>query len=630
MKRQWILGVGVVVWGIWAGGSLLQAQQAPDLIFYNGKIVTVDNHEVNAELGTIAQAIAIRDGEIVAIGSNAPVRAMAGPNTESSDLKGRTVLPGLAATHDHPTDWDPLNPLIVKKVVTDDMHIERFLEDSPFEQLRQFPQVLSDAVEKAKPGQWIRISMLFGKEYRGGTQIRGFFGRQITKDILDRAAPNNPVMVRAGFTGMLVNKKAIDEIKRHYGDEWAKFENDGRSFEATDAPVNARMEETGYCGVCYREFEQDALYPPSVLREIYRLGLSWWAGYGVTMNSSNMYTAGAIDAYNTLDRNGQMAIRLPWTYFWPERKSFFLDPYFRRFVVAMKDRGSDYFWLNGAIPSYYGGSCSSLPGTSPEVKEREDGCRFDPVTGTENRTILYEYIKAGGRFAGAHTGGDKEIDYILDIIEQASNDAGMTLEQIRAKRHTYDHMAMSPRPDQIPRIKNLGMQTGGWDLSIREGAVRLVLANYGEEATQWVIPRKSLFAAGVRNSVEIDRPLGYTNLTYFTVFHVGITRKDQDGRITAPAQAVSREAMLKAATLFGAYYAMREDKFGSLEPGKFADLIVLDRDYLTIPVDDIQNIRVLMTMVGGKVVHLVPSLASEWRMQPTGAQVQLGGPAAQW
>ena len=60
MKRQWILGVGVVVWGIWAGGSLLQAQQAPDLIFYNGKIVTVDNQEVNAELGTIAQAIAIR------------------------------------------------------------------------------------------------------------------------------------------------------------------------------------------------------------------------------------------------------------------------------------------------------------------------------------------------------------------------------------------------------------------------------------------------------------------------------------------------------------------------------------------------------------------------------------------
>jgi len=59
-------------------------------------------------------------------------------------------------------------------------------------------------------------------------------------------------------------------------------------------------------------------------------------------------------------------------------------------------------------------------------------------------------------------------------------------------------------------------------------------------------------------------------------------------------------------------------------------LVVLDRDYLTIPVDDILNIRVLMTMVGGKPVHLVPSLAREWGIQPTGAQVELGGPAAQW
>ena len=619
-----------MVWGIWSGGNFLQAQLAPDVILYNGKIVTVDNHEVNGDLGTIAQALAVRDGKITAVGSNAQVRPLAGPETESIDLKGRTVMPGLAATHDHPTDWDPLNPLIVKKVVTDDMHIERFLEDPPIEQLRKFPRVLLEAVRKAKPGQWIRISMLFGKDYRGGPQIRGFFGQQIRKDMLDLAAPDNPVMVRQGFTGMLVNQRAIEEIKKHYGDEWAKFEIGGRAFGDTDAPVNAFMEETGFCGVCYREFEQDALYPPDVLREIYRLGLSWWAGYGVTMNASNMYTAGAIHAYDTLDRDGQMAIRLPWTYFWPERKSFFLDPYFRTFVVAMKDRGSDYFWLNGVIPSYYGGSCSSLPGTSPEVKEREQDCRFDPVTGAENRKILYEFIKAGGRFAGGHTGGDREIDYILDIIEQASQDAGMTLEQIRAMRHAYDHMAMSPRPDQIPRIKNLGMQTGGWDLSVREGAVRRVLANYGEEATQWIIPRRSLFDAGVRNSVEIDRPLGYTDLTYFTVFHVGITRKDQDGKVTAPTQAVSREEMLKAATLFGAYYTMQEDNLGSLEPGKLADLIVLDRDYLTIPVDDIANIRVLMTMVGGKTVHLVPSLAREWGMQPTGAQVQLGGAAAQW
>ena len=143
-------------------------------------------------------------------------------------------------------------------------------------------------------------------------------------------------------------------------------------------------------------------------------------------------------------------------------------------------------------------------------------------------------------------------------------------------------------------------------------------------------PRKSLLDAGLMNSVEIDRPIGYTDLTYFHVLWIGITRKDYKGQVWGPDQAVSREAMLKFATLGGAYYAKRENVLGSLEPGKWADLVVLDRDYLTIPVDDIPNIRVLMTMVGGKIVHLVPSLAREAGLQPTGAQVELGGPAAQW
>ncbi|MBI4464134.1 MAG: amidohydrolase family protein, partial [Acidobacteria bacterium] len=242
----------------------------------------------------------------------------------------------------------------------------------------------------------------------------------------------------------------------------------------------------------------------------------------------------------------------------------------------------------------------------------------------------YSYLKAGGRFAGAHTEGDKDIDYILEIIVQASKDAGLTLDQIRAKRHAYDHMAINPRPDQIRRVKNLGMHLSGWDLYLWEGSGYQVLQDYGEQAAQWIIPRKNLLDAGITNSVEIDRPIGYTGLTFFSVLHVGITRKDQDGRIISPQQALSREAMLKAATIWGAFYAMREKKLGSLEPGKLADLIILDRDYLTIPVDDIPNIHVLMTMVGGKVVHLVPSLGRELGMTPMGSQVELGGPAAQW
>ena len=121
-----------------------------------------------------------------------------------------------------------------------------------------------------------------------------------------------------------------------------------------------------------------------------------------------------------------------------------------------------------------------------------------------------------------------------------------------------------------------------------------------------------------------------TELTIFHGLYWMISRKSWDGKVYAADQRVDRQQALKIATYQGAYYLLRENVLGSLEPGKWADFSVLDRDYLTIPEDDIQNIKVLMTATGGKIFHLVPSLAREMGVQPTGAQITLGGPAAQW
>lgn len=232
---------------------------------------------------------------------------------------------------------------------------------------------------------------------------------------------------------------------------------------------------------------------------------------------------------------------------------------------------------------------------------------------------------------GDHQLADKEVDTVLNIIEKASKDAGMTPEEIASKRHVTEHMAMYPRPDQIPRFKRLGMMASGWDFFLWEGGGQKILRDYGERGANMVVPRKSLYDAGIMNTVEIDRPLSeYTDLSYFNVLYSGITRKDQDGRITAPQQGISREQMLKSATIFAAYGTKKEKMLGSLEPGKWADLVVLDRDYLTVPIDDIPKLHVLMTMVGGKVVHLVPSLSREWNMPTAGTQVEFGGPASQW
>ena len=621
----WHLLIVLWVFGV-SGGPLLAQQPAPDTILYNGKVVTVDNHEVNGNLGTIAQAIAIREGKIMAVGSNDPIRQMAGPNTKSYDLKGRTVTPGFGATHDHPQDWNPLNPTIMKKVVSDDMHIERFLNVPPDQVMQQFPRVLDEAVQKAKPGQWIRISLLYGPDYRWGNEISPMLGRQINKQLLDVTAPNNPVLIRGGFTGLVLNQKGIEAVKNGYGDQWDKF-----LINPIGSYTGESGEETGTCGVCYREVEQDILYPPEVLREIYRLGLSWTSALGVTLNATSLYTGGAIRAFNSLDKEGQMAMRLGWGWFWPERNDFFQDPYFVNAVASLVGKGSDYLWNTG-MTAHQGGQCTKLEPLTPEAAARKERNCANPGYSQENISrALYEYLKVGGRIAGDHMMGDVEIDMVLDIIEKAARDAGMTLDDIRSKRHVTEHMTLYPRPDQIPRFKKLGIVTSGWDIVVWQGTVTQILRDYGERGAMNMVPRKALYDAGIMNSVEIDRPLSeYTNLTYMHVLYGAITRKDWDGNLVAPAQAISREAMLKSATLFAAYGTLKEDVLGSLEPGKFADLVVLDKDYLTIPVDDILTIRVLMTMVGGTPMHLVPSLAREWGMQPTGAQVELGGPAAQW
>ena len=123
-------------------------------------------------------------------------------------------------------------------------------------------------------------------------------------------------------------------------------------------------------------------------------------------------------------------------------------------------------------------------------------------------------------------------------------------------------------------------------------------------------------AAGIANGFEIDRALPHKE---FLLIWEGMTRYNpHDKRVYAPGETTDRFTQLKALTRWGAYYLLRENVLGTLEPGKFADFIVLDRDFLTIPEDDIPNVRVLMTAVGGKIVHLMPDVARENGLSPVG------------
>ena len=596
-----------------------QEQRAPDMVIFNGKIVTVDNSDFTTDLGTIAQAMAMRDGRIVAIGSDSQVRSLAESVTKSIDLQGKTVLPGFILVHEHPYDWAGANFHALKKILSDDDIVFRTLEGSPSEQVEALPGVLKEAVGKAKPGQWIYIVFPFGNRYQYATggnggyglpNIKALDGEQFTKELLDQIAPHNPVLLRDVFVGFMVNDRAMDEIDKMFPDK----------------DVNRLSRETGQGGIDgganFRSIFHDVVMENHYqkLKDIHRLELRLWAGYGMTTFASLAYTPSNIRVYRDLAKEGKLPVRNMWMWNWRD-DVFFADQYVINFSVFMEGLGDDMFWYGGAQGSSENGrGCSMLPPRG-QLTPVMLACAFAP--GRPSAEMLYNYIKSGGRFVGNHTVGDKDIDYILDIITKASQDAGFTLEEVRAKRHTYDHLVMSPRPDQLPRIKNLGMILGGDGFEVWQ-APPAVLKFYGEKALEWVVPRRSLVDAGIANGFEVDRAIASTDLTIFWVMARMLDRRAWDGNVYGASQRVEREVALKTITAWGSQYLIKEDRLGSLEPGKWADFIVLDRDFLTIPEEEIEDIQVLMTVRGGQVTHLVPALAEEIGMPTKSARLELG------
>src|SRR3990172_4075567 len=167
-KVALILGLMVASNLVWAQGNNVAAKLGyPQTIIYNAKIVTMDDASFTAQAGTIAQAMAIRDDKILSTGTNADIRALAGPQTKQIDLKGRTVLPNFIMTHEHPTDWAFQEPRAITHVLpNDDVIIHLWMPNlPPKEQLARFEPMMSAAISKAKPGQWIFLSFNYGPDY---------------------------------------------------------------------------------------------------------------------------------------------------------------------------------------------------------------------------------------------------------------------------------------------------------------------------------------------------------------------------------------------------------------------------------------------------------------------------------
>jgi len=564
---------------------------AADLILHNGRVLVAD------EAFTVAQALAVRDGRVLAVGRDADVLRHATAGTRRIDLKGRTVLPGLIDTH-----------ATLFEYALADFRDELERLDPRLRQLRQTRvQAVSvddalarigEVVRRAPPGTWVRVQVR-------PAAVALELWRRTPLEALDRATPDHPVMLTLVGTQRLLNSRALAALRAHYGRLPAELEPD------------AGGRPTGRARIAIvRMVTQDLVASPEALAHAYRSELAWWAARGVTTWSAPLEPLAPLRVFTELDRRGELPIRFAYSH--AMGTAFPQPPAFWARLRETVGRGTPHFWSigvsTGAIDGAYPRVCTTIP-AAPAVKALEE-CRAAP--GTFMRGVLHDIVRSGLRLSGVHAAGDGAVDHFLDAVERASREAGLSLEEVRRRRHAIDHCWMSPRPDQVARARRLGVLWSCSPVFLLDA--ERIARDYGERyAHERVVPVRRILEAGGRVAMETDDD-DLPRRGAFWHIEALVTRRDRQGRVWGADQAVDRRTALLMFTRWAAEYVLREDVLGSLEPGKWADFVVIDRDYLTVPDDELSEIGVLLTAVGGRPVYTDPSFARETGLPAVGAR----------
>jgi predicted amidohydrolase YtcJ len=544
----------------------------PDMIITNGNIISMDNEGVNENVGSTYQAMAVRDGIIFELGTSQDLIKLAGPDTTIFDVKGRTVLPGIIDTHSHPHEyaeehWGP--------PVEGDYNVEEEPGDGWPELVQKVVDLVGSIKDKHENGEWVFIDWprrIQSTSMMADTALR--VHRMLTRQMLDEVNTQQNIVL-LGNRGV-VNTPAMQVYGSYFGgDEYPDMSPDDGIYLSGSVVRVLRGELTPiprFKAMMEQEFRE-------------------WTAYGITTFGSRIGMYNQTTAIMALDREGRM----------PLRYAYALDSYWYRvmpdmpqFRTDLTGTGSDWLWLNSLSISSGDGAYPLLATTieaRPEIKEREV---------LRNRVMyIKEFTSRGLRWANTHIAGDRTLDVAMDMIEEGSAQAGMTEDEIRAMRHGSDHCRVNPRPDQIPRLRKLGVIMSCAPKYIT-GDGPDVAADYGQQYLSWVVPMRTIIEGGVRAVFEIDT---HAVAGEGAFFHIGqyVNRMGADGNVLAADQKINRTWALKTATSWASYYVLKEDKIGTLEEGKFADFIVLNKNYFdeaTVPDPMIKTVRPLLTVIG--------------------------------
>jgi len=604
-----------------------------DTILTNGKVVTMNDPGLNANIGTIAEAMAVRDGKILALGSDSLITAMAGPNTERINLNGRMVIPGIIDTHSHMFEYadhrsrkppEGLTPVeegwetLQGPFDTWDEIIELVLDEVQRRASEQAPGTrIYIRVPRSDEGGYIWegqrhylspfVQRVLGLSLEPGVELPEPELRAIplSRVKLDEIAPDHYVHINFGFNG-IGNTKVMELSK-------------SLTYGPIMDPGIIGTEQTGLTFNSFNRIMTGEVFNPFMNQvKWYKQESQLTAAMGVTTFSSNIRSMTQVAAYRYLEAKGELSNRFgygPSAGTGPQVLPSVLAEMGAGFNPTELMFGTELMWYVGtgsrAADSSYPGILSSLaPPTIPlEIKERES---LEHMVQAMMGNIDY-YVSRGNRFTNTHIAGDAALDMVLETLEKASEKGGMSIEQIRAKRHVIDHCTMNPRPDQIPKLRRYNMIASCAPKYIAN--IQRVVDDYGGEYVNWVVPMRSLLDAGVTAVLEVDEAITRGLFWYLDMM---VTREDLNGKVWAQEERISRNEALKAATIWSTEYIGRTRDLGSLEPGKLADYLVLNKDYFSVPENMIRTVRPLMTVLNGEPVYIDEGYAGELGRDPVG------------
>lgn len=575
--------VGCSLVGLIAGSVIPAAAAEPDLILHNGKIVTVDREF------SVRQAMAVEGNRIVRVGTNEELLKLRGARTEVFDLGGKMVIPGLIDSHVHPTGAS--------------MH--EF--DHPIPEMETIQDVLDYIKSRADAlddGQWIQVRQVFITRLREQ--------RYPTRNELDRVAPKNPVIFSTGPDASL-NSLAL---KISGIDKDFKVKDGGPGFMERDPktgePTGILRGMTRYVKV---DLEGTVRRPTEAERDERLLQLFRdYNAIGFTSIVDRDASPGGIEQYRRLRDSERLSLRIAANHGVGNIGSIEKIQENIRKVAdhPLREREADDMLRIIGIKMYLDGGM--LTG-SAYMREPWGVSKIYAITDPDYRGVLNiprerllpmvrTTIESNLQFT-AHSVGDGAVHTLLDVYEEIDKDL-----PIRKTRPSITHSNFMSK-EAVETAARLGVSVDIQPAWLYLDT-RTLVAQFGYDRLRYFQPLRSIFAAGGiagGGSDHMQKIGSFRSINPYNPFlamETAITRRARwyDGELH-PEEALTREQALRFYTINNAYIMFLDDKIGSIETGKLADFVVLDRDILTCPVDQIKDTNVLFTYLNGKRVYAI-------------------------